>query len=461
MRSSIYGCGLRAAVALAILAWPPSVPSAVPKRKELPKEKMSFIDNGTIKVGVNLALGGAITWVSKSGSAENVVNSHDLGRQIQMSYYSGPNPYIAGDKKPVEHWAKLGWNPIQSGDWAMNPSKVLEHKNDGRSIYVSCVPMQWPHDGVPGECTFESWIRLEGSAVRVRCRINNARSDKTLYFARHQEMPAVYVNGPYCRLMTYTNAEPFMGSPLAEIAKGPEVKGPWASWTTTEFWAAQVNKKDWGLGVWQPATSRFIGGFAGRPGSGGPKDGPTGYIAPIRSEFLDHNIGHEYGYALILGTLKEIREWVYLNGKGAAMPAYDFSKDRQGWYYRPEIDAGGWPLKEGLWVKTGEGGASLTGPPGAWRARDVPQLYVRAASKGAGEATLYWSTLEKPAFGGGRSVRFPVKGGGEFQDIQVALAGAPGYGGIITGVRLDPPLGEWFKLRWLAHRPMGPATEQK
>lgn len=440
-----------------VLAWVICAPLAecAPKKKELPGEKMSFIDNGTLKVGVNLALGGAITWVSKSGSKENVVNSHDLGRQIQMSYYSGPNPYIAGDKKPVAHWASLGWNPIQSGDYGMNPSKVLDHRNDKKSIYVKCIPMQWPHDGVPGECTFESWIRLEGPAAHVRSRINNARSDKTLYSARHQEMPAVYVNGPYCRLMTYTNAEPFMGRPLAEIVKGPDVKGPWASWTTTEFWAAQVNKRDWGLGVWQPATSHFIGGFAGRPGEGGPKDGPTGYIAPVRSEFLDHNIEHEFGYALILGTLREIRDWVYENGKASALPVYDFRKDRQGWYYKPEVDFGGWPLKEGLWVKTGEGGASLTGPRGAWRANDVPRLRARVASKGGGQATVFWGTLEKPGFGAERSVRFSVNGDGAFQDVGVVLSGHAEYKGIITGLRIDPPAGEWFKMLWLAHRPFG------
>lgn len=458
MRTSSRGSARRAAVALVALASPLVVAAAQAKKKEFPKEQMSLIDNGTIKLGVNLALGGAITWISKSGSRENVVNSHDLGRQIQMSYYSGPNPYIVGDKKPVAHWAKLGWNPIQSGDYGMNPSKILDHKNDGKSIYVKCIPMQWPHDGVPGECTFESWIRLEGPAAHVRSRINNAREDKTLYSARHQEMPAVYVNGPYCRLMTYTNAEPFMGRPLVEIVKGPEVKGPWASWTTTEFWAAQVDKKDWGLGVWQPATSHFIGGFAGKPGAGGPKDGPTGYIAPVRSEFLDHDIAHEFGYALILGTLREIRDWVYKRGKAAGLPAYDFRADRQGWHYKPEIDFGGWPLQEGLWVKTGDGGASLSGPRGAWRATDVPKLYARVAAKGGGQATLFWGTLDKPGFDAGRSAKFTVGGDGAFHDIELALSSQPEYKGIITGLRVDPPSGEWFKLLWLAHRPFSAVT---
>ncbi len=54
---------------------------------------MSYLDNGEIRVGVNLDIGGAITYLSKSGSDENIVNSFDWGRQIQMSFYSGPNPF--------------------------------------------------------------------------------------------------------------------------------------------------------------------------------------------------------------------------------------------------------------------------------------------------------------------------------------------------------------------------------
>jgi hypothetical protein len=38
-----------------------------------------------------------------------------------------------------------------------------------------------------------------------------------------------------------------------------------------------VDDRDWGLGVWSPGTDRFIGGFHGKPGKGGPGDHPTGH----------------------------------------------------------------------------------------------------------------------------------------------------------------------------------------
>src|SRR6516164_5519165 len=48
------------------------------------------LDNGTIKVGVDTSFGGAITYLSQSGSTNNLINDYDHGRQVQQSYYSGP-----------------------------------------------------------------------------------------------------------------------------------------------------------------------------------------------------------------------------------------------------------------------------------------------------------------------------------------------------------------------------------
>ena len=141
--------------------------------------QMSYLDNGHIRIGINLALGGSISYLAESKDKINIINNHDWGRQIQMSFYSGPNPFTPNGKQPSETWKFLGWNPIQTGDYAGHRSRVTDHRNDGKIIYVKCIPMQWPLDNEPGECTFESWIRLRDNTVSVRSRINNRRSDKT------------------------------------------------------------------------------------------------------------------------------------------------------------------------------------------------------------------------------------------------------------------------------------------
>ena len=91
-------------------------------------ENMSYVDNGQIKLGINLDIGGAITYISKSGSDLNLINSCDWGRQIQMSHYAGPVPFEPNGQKPHPAWTFIGWNPIQAGDCNGIGSKVIAHK---------------------------------------------------------------------------------------------------------------------------------------------------------------------------------------------------------------------------------------------------------------------------------------------------------------------------------------------
>ena len=149
----------------------------------------------------------------------NLINTHDWGRQVQLSYYSGPVPFNPPGTRMSKAWEFIGWNPIQSGDCYGHEARVVKHTNNGRSIYVKCIPMHWPLDNIPGECECEVWLELSGPAVKARCRLTNHRPDKTQYSARHQELPAVYVNGPFYRLMTYTGERPFSGDALTRIEK--------------------------------------------------------------------------------------------------------------------------------------------------------------------------------------------------------------------------------------------------
>lgn len=405
---------------------------------------MSYLDNGVVKIGVNLDIGGAITYLSKSGTEENMINSHDWGRQIQMSFYSGPVPYVpANGKQPAKNWTFIGWNPIQSGDAYNNPSKVLAHTNSGTELYVKCIPMHWPLDNEPGECTFESWLTLEGNTVRVRSRINNARPDATQYPARGQELPAVYTNGTYYRLFTYDGDAPFTGGPLRLIDKVWDTSippaeapgGPWDSWYATENWAALVNEADFGVGVWTPNTYAYVGGFAGVPGSGGPKDGPTGYISPTRSEILDHDIVYDYRYTLIVGNLREIRDYVYAQAKRGTLPVYSFAKDRQSWTLADGSDSG-WKL-DGAWRVTPTGAAPrLIGPNAFWATSDAPVLVLRAAfDTGATGATLRWEGFQGE---GGGALEFAVEPDGQMRDYTLDLSKAPGYTGIATRLILEP-----------------------
>jgi hypothetical protein len=303
--------------------------------------------------------------------------------------------------------------------------------------------MQWPLDNEPGECTFESWIRLRGNTVAVKCRINNHRSDMTQYSGRGQELPAIYTNGPWYRLMSYAGDRPFTGGELSQFKKTwtrlEDVQGsPWENWLAIENWAALVNDDNRGLGVFKPGTYSFTGGFFGKPGSGGSKDAPTGYISPIQNEILDHNIQYDYEYTLIVGTLDEIRRFVYENRSRQTLPDYRFEKDRQHWVYRNAVDAG-WPIQGHLHVKLEADDPQLIGPTALWEASDVPVMYVHAACvTRQTDARLFWKTYSQPHFSDERSVAFALKPDGNYHVYEIDLAGCSTYKGSIAGIRLDP-----------------------
>ncbi|MFP6581285.1 MAG: hypothetical protein VCD00_01875 [Candidatus Hydrogenedentota bacterium] len=397
---------------------------------------MSYLDNGEIRVGVNLDIGGAITWLSKSGSDENIVNSHDWGRQIQMSFYSGPIPFEPNGKKPKEHWKFLGWNPIQSGDTYGNPSRVTDHENDGKKIFAECTPMHWPLDNEAAECRFVVIVRLEGNTVQVQSTLFNKRSDKTVYATRGQELPAVYTNGSYYRLFSYDGEEPFEGESLRRItkvwdsSKSPQEMegGPWDHWYATENWAALVNDDNFGLGIYSPGTYSFVGGFAGKPGSSGPKDAPTGYIAPTRREILDHNLMYRYTYTLIVDTLGGIRNTVYELASDRKPPSYTFLSGlskRQSWVVEDcEED---WS-RNGFWSIYPNGmNPQLIGPDSFWEASEVDAICIRAAfNTGTTIATLQWEGFGD---GSGGSVDFPIVSDWRMRDYTVNLKGLEGYEG--------------------------------
>jgi hypothetical protein len=399
-------------------------------------DRMAYLDNGSIKVGVDLERGGSIAYLADAKDGVNVVNVHDLGRWVGQSYYGGPKPF--GTPHPA--WKDWPWNPVSAGDVFGNPSKLLEKKNDGKTLYVKSVPMQWALKNVPGDCTFETWITLEGRTVQVRNRLTNQRKDRTQYPAMDQELPAVYTIGKLHRLVTYNGDEPFTQAPLKEIPKRPAKDGKpqWTPFFGTEHWAALVNDDDWGLGVIRPGVGRFVGGFSGKANTGGPADDPTGYVAPVRQEILDHNIVYEYQYTLALDSLTNIRKEAYRQRPKASLPDYHFTKDRQHWWLVNAEDTG-WPVK-GCWrLKVEKDDPQMIGPEACWDAKDVPKVFVRAAYRTKNKtAELYWETAEKPGFVPRQSVRLVITPDGEFHTYELDLSACPSYRGKIRRLRFDP-----------------------
>lgn len=411
--------------------------------------EMSWLENDQIRLGIDLDRGGAITFLAEAADGENVINNFDLGRQVQLSFFSGPVPFAANGQVPAEHWTHIGWNPIQSGDDFENPSRIIDHSNDGKRIHVACIPMQWPLDGVPGDCRFDSWLELEGRTVKARARLTNARVDRTLYPARLQELPAVYANAAFPRVVSYQGSRPFTGDAVAPVP-APQGKHPWSFWIGTEGWAALLDEKDHGLGLITPGRVHFTGGFAGQPGPNDTHGNSTGYLAGQGQEILDHDIVYEFRYELVLGTLAQIRERAARH-RSEKLPAWTFAIDRQSWHYQNLKDAG-WPIGGALEVDFAEDDPQLISPFFFLEAEQAPFLIFDAAfSTNQKQGVVMWQTLDEKGFSGGHLATFPIEGDGEFRKHVIRLADLPGYRGGIVRLRLDPAghaePGAWMKLR--------------
>lgn len=408
----------------------------------LPEPRMSYLDNGVIRVGMDLSLGGAVTFLESKARPGNLINSADLGRQIQMSHYSGPWPYAPEGKAPRKDWAGLGWNPIQTGDCYMHPSRVLEHRNDGEELYIRCVPMQWPLENVPGDCEFETWSRLDGAMLRMRFRCTNRRADRTFYRPCPQELPAMYTISKLSRLMSYTGERPFSGGEVSWVENDWRAGWPWKSFVATERWAALVDEKGWGVGVFKDDGGEFHGGVYGDERSSDPKHWTTSYVAPIHRENFDHNLVYEHETVFLVGELDWIREQS-MGMASRGLPAWRFETGREHWVIEGGADEG-YPLSGVWWMCWGGERGRLVGPIRCWRAEDGGGIRVEVAVEGqGGEMRLLWRRLGDDGFAEERSTVWRVRGGGEFQGHVIDLAGEENYSGLVVGLALEPVGEAW------------------
>jgi hypothetical protein len=266
---------------------------------------------------------------------------------------------------------------------------------------------------------------LEGNVVFLRHKIKNLREDKTVYPARHQEIPAVYTTGAFSRVVTYAGDAPFTGGPLSQwLDPGP----PWRSFSPTENWAALVDAKGWGLGVWQPLSTFWKCGYVpGENGKVGVRDNATGYLAPISTEQMDHNIVYEYSTRLIVGPVNTIRSTVERWEKGRDLPMYRFDTQRNGWTVRGGVDEG-FPLS-GVWrIKAQSATVFVDSPATYWRAEQAPHLKVNASIQSdLGRLRVAWKSFRPEEPEASAVFSMPTRGSRVEQDLK--LQGQPNYRG--------------------------------
>lgn len=273
-------------------------------------------DNGTLKIKFDLTRGGAISYISLSGSDRNLVNIHDEGRYIQQSYYAGKSIDRKAEGQSPK-WSPWSWNPIQVGDEFKNRAKILDYKQSSDTLYVKCIPMQWDMNNKPAEAIMEQQTILSGNVLKIHCKLTCQRTD-SIYgegILNDQELPAVYPISSLSKLYSYMGQKPFTNNTVSNIEVKFLQDSFWGKYPdVTEHWMAFVDSTNWGMGVYNPICNYFLAGMAGKPGFES-KDGSTSYIAPVKKAVLNKNSIFEYDYYIIIGSLEEIREKIYLLNK--------------------------------------------------------------------------------------------------------------------------------------------------
>ena len=279
-------------------------------KAQTPKELVA--DNGKLTVKFDLTRGGAISWISNSGSQRSFVNIADEGRYIQQSYYAGKSlDRKAEGQSP--NWSPWAWNPIQVGDAFRNRAKILDYKQSKDSLYVKCIPMQWDMNNHPAEAEMEQWTFLKGNILTIRNRLTCHRTDE-IYgegLMLNQELPAVYPISALKNLFTYEGNTPFTNQDYKKLEVKNLSSGFWGRYKeVSENWMAFVDDANIGMLVYNPKCTMFLAGMAGEPGKEA-SDGSTSYIAPIKDEILNKNSIYEYEYYILIGSLDEMRKQVH------------------------------------------------------------------------------------------------------------------------------------------------------
>lgn len=248
------------------------------------------LENDHLRIGINLGAGGSIGWLSAAGSDVNVLNTYDEGRYVQQSYY--------GDEDGSD-WNGIPWryNPVQGGSWKGVPAQIIEKKAGAHEIYVKTKPRHWATGALVEELTMEEWVTLEGDRARIRFKMKYT-GEKT-HAPRHQELPAVFVQPQYDRLI-YCDSDqrPWTDAPLRTRTPGfPNEPAHFS-----EPWCAWVDEQGTGVGIYFPHAKKAT---CYRFRGGGKSD--CSYIAPVQTFALTPGLEFSYEVVLALGTTDQLR----------------------------------------------------------------------------------------------------------------------------------------------------------
>lgn len=253
----------------------------------------AYLDNGTIRIGVDKSRGSAIGYFALSKDQRNLLNHHDEGRFIQQSYYGDPDGSM---------WAKKPWvyNPVQGGSYKGEQAKTLEFRSSATRLHAKVEPLHWASAERCPEAIMRQWITLDGAIAKIRMRMEY--SGPTQQRRAHQELPAMFVDYLLPHLIFERAGELVRHAP-ADL--GGDMKPEHIRYDTE--WLAYVDDDNFGIGIHTPGTNQAVTYRHKGGGTTGPEGSACSYVAPVRTMQLRKGTVVDYEFHLTIGSLEEIR----------------------------------------------------------------------------------------------------------------------------------------------------------
>lgn len=273
--------------------------SATPEElaeREAVRLSKQYIDNGKVRLGVDMSRGGSVFYFALSDNQVNLLNHRDEGRFIQQSYY--------GEADGSEWWGgPWTWNPIQGGGSLGTKAEVKEQEITQTTIHVVSIPVHWAYSNLMPELEMEEMITLEDSVAHIHYTFRNTGEGATDHPVSHHEMPAVFVDYDYNHLRFYNGDKPWTWGELSDVVPG----WPNEYHDRTEEWSAYVNTEGYGIGVYTPGTFPITAYQYGKGASTGSNGDDCSYFAPLREFAITKGMVVEYDVYVTIGQLNDIR----------------------------------------------------------------------------------------------------------------------------------------------------------
>ena len=296
---------------------------------------MVFIDNGTVRVGVRMDWGAAITEFGYNTT--NLINNTDTGRLMQVALRSGDDSYYPDD--PMDD--RNGWNPNQGGDKYNTGSPVVDYSIGNGTIYTKTRSYEWNPDNKGGgdgspvlsDVYVEQWVSFETNLmVKVDYKVTYLGTvPRSLH---NQEFPCIFASGTFTDFWSYVGTSPWTGAALTQQTAMP------VTWFTSEYWATAANAGGFGVTLYTPQEYRSPRFYCNNL--------PDARIAPC-NYFVSNPIFaimpdgiYETTVYMICGNVATARGQItnYLRPYETVTTEWHFSTDdyAEGWYAAHDMD---------------------------------------------------------------------------------------------------------------------------